>query len=157
MEHLPLGADAVALPVALFLVVPLVFVVTAGEIDLSFPATMGFSAWIFALVVHAGFTPYLGAVAGIAAGMILGLVVGSIVFYFNLSSLVATLGMNFLLRGLIQIADEGMPIDLSSLSQSSLKTIFSSVVFGVPTQALSNRLRDLRRAPLRAPSFRRSG
>jgi ribose/xylose/arabinose/galactoside ABC-type transport system permease subunit len=37
--------------VAHCLVVPLVFVVTVGEIDLSFPATMGFSAWIFALVV----------------------------------------------------------------------------------------------------------
>ena len=32
------------LPVALFMVVPLVFVVTSGEIDLSFPATMGFAA-----------------------------------------------------------------------------------------------------------------
>lgn len=124
------------LPVALFLVVPLVFVVTAGEIDLSFPATMGFSAWIFALVVHAGLSPYLGVVAGIATGMILGLMVGSIVVYFNLSSLVATLGMNFVLRGLIQIVDEGMPIALTSLNESSLKTIFSSILFGVPTQAL---------------------
>ena len=47
----------VTLPVALCLVVPLVFVVTVGEIDLSFPATMGFSAWIFALIVHAGCEP----------------------------------------------------------------------------------------------------
>ena len=45
----------VTLPVALFLVVPLVFVVTVGEIDLSFPATMGFAAWIFALLVQAGY------------------------------------------------------------------------------------------------------
>ena len=44
----------VTLPVALCLVVPLVFIVTVGEIDLSFPATMGFSAWIFALFVQAG-------------------------------------------------------------------------------------------------------
>jgi ribose/xylose/arabinose/galactoside ABC-type transport system permease subunit len=124
------------LPVSLFLVVPLVFVVTAGELDLSFPATMGFAAWMFALVVQAGYAPYLGFVAGVATGMILGLMVGSIVVYCNLSSLVATLGMNFMLRGVIQIVNEGKPIALTSLSQSSLKTIFSSVVFGVPTQAL---------------------
>jgi ribose/xylose/arabinose/galactoside ABC-type transport system permease subunit len=124
------------LPVALFLVVPLVFVVTVGEIDLSFPATMGFSAWTFALVVHAGFTPFLGVIAGIATGMILGLIVGLIVVCFNLSSLVATLGMNFVLRGAIQIVNEGMPIALTSLNESSLKTIFSSILFGVPTQAL---------------------
>ena len=53
------------LPVALFLVVPLVFVVTVGEIDLSFPATMGFSAWIFALVVQAGYNPFLGIRGGV--------------------------------------------------------------------------------------------
>jgi len=124
------------LPVALFLVVPLVFVVTVGEIDLSFPATMGFSAWIFALLVHAGLSPYLGILAGMATGMLLGLIVGSIVVYLNLSSLVATLGMNFVLRGVIQIANEGMPIALTSLSESSLRTFCSSVVVGVPTQAL---------------------
>jgi len=122
------------LPVALFLVVPLVFVVTAGEIDLSFPSTMGFSAWTFALAVQAGFSPYLGAVVGIATGMVLGLIVGSIVVYFNLSSLVATLGMNFMLRGVIQIVTEGKSIALTSLAQSSAKTIFSSDVGGVPTQ-----------------------
>jgi ribose/xylose/arabinose/galactoside ABC-type transport system permease subunit len=124
------------LPVSLFLVVPLVFVVTAGELDLSFPATMGFAAWMFALVVHAGYGPYLGVVAGLATGMILGLMVGSIVVYLNLSSLVATLGMNFMLRGVIQIVNEGKPIALTSLSNSSLKAICSSIVFGVPTQAL---------------------
>ena len=122
------------LPVALFLVVPLVFVVTAGEIDLSFPATMGFSAWMFALAVQAGFSPYLGAVVGIATGMVLGLIVGSIVVYFNLSSLVATLGMNFMLRGVIQIITEGKSIALTSLAHSSAKTIFSSDVLDVPTQ-----------------------
>ena len=48
--HWPIyNSVLVTLPVALCLVVPLVFVVTVGEIDLSFPATMGFSAWIFAL------------------------------------------------------------------------------------------------------------
>jgi ribose/xylose/arabinose/galactoside ABC-type transport system permease subunit len=124
------------LPVALFLVVPLVFVVTVGEIDLSFPATMGFAAWIFAVVVHAGFSPYLAALAAVATGMILGLVVGSIVVYFNLSSLVATLGMNFVLRGVIQIANEGMPIALTSLSESSLRMVLASSVLGVPAQSL---------------------
>ena len=56
------------LPVAIFLTVPLVFVVTAGEIDLSFPATMGFAAWSFALVVQAGLDPFLGIVAAIVTG-----------------------------------------------------------------------------------------
>lgn len=122
------------LPVALFLVVPLVFVVTAGEIDLSFPATMGFAAWMFALVVNAGFSPYLGLVAALATGALLGFFVGALVVYFRLSSLIATLGMNFMLRGVIQIATEGKSIALVPLTRSSAKDVFSSIVFGVPTQ-----------------------
>jgi ribose/xylose/arabinose/galactoside ABC-type transport system permease subunit len=124
------------LPVALFLVVPLVFVVVAGEIDLSFPATMGFSAWMFALVVQAGFSPYLGLAAAIATGALLGFLVGALVVYFRLSSLIATLGMNFMLRGLIQIATQGKSIALLSLTQSSVKSVFSGILFGVPTQIL---------------------
>jgi ribose/xylose/arabinose/galactoside ABC-type transport system permease subunit len=124
------------LPVALFLVVPLVFVVTAGEIDLSFPSIMGFSAWMFALVVQAGVSPYLGIAAAVLTGALLGYFVGALVVYFRLSSLIATLGMNFVLRGAIQIVTEGKSIALVSLTQSSVKSIFSGVVFGVPTQML---------------------
>ena len=77
------------LPVAIFLTVPLVFVVTAGEIDLSFPATMGLASWTFALSVVAGFDPLLAMLVGIATGMVLGFFVGALVVYANLSSLVS--------------------------------------------------------------------
>jgi ribose/xylose/arabinose/galactoside ABC-type transport system permease subunit len=122
------------LPVAIFLVVPLVFVVTAGEIDLSFPATMGFTAWMFALVVQAGYDPFLGILAAVVTGIILGFIIGSLVVYANLSSLIATLGMNFMLRGLILIFTEGKSISLSSLSDTLAFNITNSVVFGVPIQ-----------------------
>jgi ribose/xylose/arabinose/galactoside ABC-type transport system permease subunit len=122
------------LPVALFCVVPLVFVVTAGEIDLSFPATMGFSSWVFALMVQAGIDPFIAIVGGIATGMLLGFLVGSLVVYGALSSLIATLGMNFLLRGLIQIINEGRSTALVSLRESWAYTIFSSQVWGIPVQ-----------------------
>ena len=97
----------VTLPVALCLVVPLVFVVTVGEIDLSFPATMGFSAWTFALIVHAGLSPFLGIVAALLTGMALGACVGALVVTAGLSSLIATLGMNYMLRGFIMIVTQG--------------------------------------------------
>jgi simple sugar transport system permease protein len=124
------------LPVALFVVVPLVFVVTAGEIDLSFPATMGFASWMFALTVQAGLDPFLGIFAALATGMALGFLVGSLVVYANLSSLVATLGMNFLLRGLIQIINEGKSTALVGLNKTLAYQIFSSQMLGVPIQIL---------------------
>src|SRR5262249_41484067 len=71
----------VTLPVALALVVPLVFVVTVGEIDLSFPSTMGFSAWMFALLIKAGFPAVVAIAAAIVTGTIIGLAVGSLVVY----------------------------------------------------------------------------
>ncbi len=124
----------VTLPVALFLVVPLVFVVTVGEIDLSFPATMGFSAWIFALLVQAGLDPFVAILGAVVTGIVLGTGVGAIVVYAGLSSLIATLGMNYMLRGLIMIITEGKSIALLGLRDSTAYQIFSSSIAGVPVQ-----------------------
>ena len=124
----------VTLPVALCLVVPLVFVVTVGEIDLSFPATMGFSAWIFALIVHAGLSPFLGIVAALATGMTLGAGIGALVVTAGLSSLIATLGMNYMLRGFIMIVTQGKSIALLELQDSTAGALFSGQIYGFPVQ-----------------------
>jgi ribose/xylose/arabinose/galactoside ABC-type transport system permease subunit len=124
----------VTLPVALCLAAPLVFVVTVGEIDLSFPATMGFSAWIFALLIHAGITPVLAIAAALVTGMVLGLGVGALVVYASLSSLIATLGMNYMLRGLILIITQGKSIALLELRDSEAAKFFAGEVFGLPVQ-----------------------
>jgi simple sugar transport system permease protein len=124
----------VTLPVALCLVVPLVFVVTVGEIDLSFPATMGFSAWSFALVVHFGLSPFLGIVAALATGMALGACVGALVVTAGLSSLIATLGMNYMLRGFIMIVTQGKSIALLELQDTTAGSLFSGQLAGFPAQ-----------------------
>ncbi|RYE51689.1 MAG: ABC transporter permease, partial [Rhizobiaceae bacterium] len=129
-------AVLIGLPVVLFVVVPLVYVVTVGEIDLSFPSTIGMSGWVFALVVQAGFDPLIGIVAAAATGLFLGVCVGWLVVYANLSSLIATLGMNFMLRGLIQINTEGKSIALVTLPKSLAYQIFGGQYFGIPVQVL---------------------
>jgi len=129
-------AVLIGLPVVLFVVVPLVYVVTVGEIDLSFPATIGMSGWTFALVVQAGGDPFLGLIAAVATGLFLGFCVGWLVVYANLSSLIATLGMNFMLRGLIQIQTEGRSIALVTLQQSWAYKIFAGEVMGIPLQVV---------------------
>jgi simple sugar transport system permease protein len=124
----------VTLPVALCLVVPLVFIVTVGEIDLSFPATMGFSAWIFALLVQAGYSPILAILAALTTGMALGLAVGALVVVANLSSLIATLGMNFMLRGFIMIVTQGKSIAVLGLMDSTTGSLLSGQLAGFPVQ-----------------------
>lgn len=124
------------LPVVLFVVVPLVFIVTVGEIDLSFPATMGMAGWVFALVVQAGYDPFLGILLATITGLFLGFCVGWLVVYANLSSLIATLGMNFMLRGLILIQTQGRSIAMVTLPQSTAYNIFSGDFNGFPAQII---------------------
>jgi simple sugar transport system permease protein len=95
---------------------------------------MGFAAWMFAVVVQAGYDPFLGLAAAVVTGIILGLFVGCLVVYASLSSLIATLGMNFVLRGMILIFTEGKSISLVSLNGTWAFKVFSSVLWGVPVQ-----------------------
>jgi ribose/xylose/arabinose/galactoside ABC-type transport system permease subunit len=122
------------LPVALFMSAPLVFVVTSGEIDLSFPAVMGFASLAFAVVVQAGFDPFLGIAAALIVGGLLGFGVGALVVYGGLSSLVATLGMNFMLRGVILILTNSKSIAMPQLADSVAFQVTSSQLWGVPVQ-----------------------
>lgn len=125
-------AVLIGLPVVIFVVVPLVFVVTVGEIDLSFPATIGMTGWVFALIVQAGFDPFLGLLGAMVTGVALGFCVGWLVVYANLSSLIATLGMNFMLRGLIQIQTEGKSIALPEMPDSLAYRVFADQYLGIP-------------------------
>ena len=124
------------LPVAIFVVVPMVFIVTVGEIDLSFPAVMAFAAWIFALGVQSGFDPFLCFGAGLVVGVMMGGAIGAVVVYGGLSSLVATLGLSFLIRGAILIATGGKSIAVVSLKDSVAYKVLSSSIAGFPAQML---------------------
>jgi len=124
------------LPVAIFVVVPMVFIVTVGEIDLSFPAVMAFSAWIFALGVQAGLDPFLSFAAGLMVGVMIGGAIGAVVVYGGLSSLVATLGLSFLIRGAILIATGGKSIAFVGLKDTTAYQVFSSTINGFPVQML---------------------
>lgn len=127
-------AVLIGLPVVLFVVVPLAFVITVGEIDLSFPSVIGMSGWAFAASVQAGFDPFLGFGLAVLAGTAIGLCVGWLVVYANLSSLIATLGMNFMLRGLIQINTEGKSIAMVGLPDSLAYKVFAGEIFHIPLQ-----------------------
>ncbi len=130
------AAVLTTLPVALFMTAPLVFVVTSGEIDLSFPAVMGFASLAFAYVVQAGYDPFVAIGAALVVGALLGLGVGALVGYGGLSSLVATLGLTFMLRGVILILTNSRSIAVPQLGDSLAFQITSTEVFGIPVQII---------------------
>ncbi len=132
----------IALPVSMFLVVPLVFVVTAGEIDLSFPSVVGLASYAFASIVDQGGDPLVGIAAALIVGAALGYLNAVLVVRIGLSALVATLGMNFFLRGLINIIVEGFSIAIPEIRGTFIHGLMTDdpikIVghLGIPNQML---------------------
>jgi ribose/xylose/arabinose/galactoside ABC-type transport system permease subunit len=130
------SAIFVSLPISMILVVSLVFVIVAGEIDLSFPSLVGIAALAFTLVVTTGGSPWVGLMLALVAGVLAGLVNGLLVAYLGLSSLVVTLGMNFLWRGLIQIIRQGNGAPLTFLAGSPVHELLVGRIGIVPVQLI---------------------
>jgi simple sugar transport system permease protein len=59
---------------------------------------------------------------------------GALVAYFGLSSLVATLGLYFLLRGVVQVLSNGNGIPVSYLSDTNFRSLLVGKVGSVPAQ-----------------------
>jgi ribose/xylose/arabinose/galactoside ABC-type transport system permease subunit len=130
------NAIFISLPISIILAVSLVFVIVAGEIDLSFPSLVGISALVFTTVVTAGGSPWIGLALALVAGVLAGMCNGYLVAYLGLSSLVATLGMNFLWRGLIQIVRQGNGAPLTFLNKSELYQVLVGNIGGFPIQLI---------------------
>lgn len=124
------------LPIQLFLSVALTFVIVSGEADMSFPSTIGVCLWGFTVVSSASGSPVLGAIAAVAAGALIGLINGILVSKLRLSSLVVTLGMNFLLRGLINIGTNGEGMSLLFLKDTLFTNIFAGKIGNFPVQMI---------------------
>jgi len=134
----PLSYQAIftTLPIDIILAVSLVFVVTSGESDLSFPSVFGLASYAFALLVSGGNSPFVGLLAAFVVGALCGLVNGFLVTRIGLSSLVSTLGMNFFLRGLINVLTQGIGIPLTDLVDTPFYNIFAGNIGGMPTSVL---------------------
>lgn len=90
----------------------LTLVVTLGEMDLSFPSVLAFSAWVFGkefeFIGNIWFAAFVCLVIGIAAGALNSLLIVKI----GIPSLVATIGTMFLFRGLVNVCAQGKGISL---------------------------------------------
>ena len=93
----------------------LTFVLISKEIDMSFPSVMAFAGlacgWIFA----ATGSIFLGILGGLASGAIIGMTNGILIRKIGAPSIVVTLGMMFLIRGVVNVLSGGLGISLTSL------------------------------------------
>jgi ribose/xylose/arabinose/galactoside ABC-type transport system permease subunit len=104
------GAFLFSVPATVFLTTALVFVIVSGELDLAFPSVVGASGGVFMYMIMSGM-PVVGSFAvTLGFGALIGLGIGLIVVYGKISSLVATLGLNFFILGIVNLLAQGKTI-----------------------------------------------
>jgi simple sugar transport system permease protein len=128
------------IPPWLILGLGLTLVITAGEIDLSFPAVVALSGFVFAWVlkhVPGPWGPWLGIVLALAAGALVGWTNGLLIARVGVPSIMATLAAQFFWYGITILIANGLQINLAEVEQTTVHTIFTGRVLGIiPAQAL---------------------
>jgi len=128
---------ASTLPFAILLAVGLTFCIVAGEMDLSFPSVMALSGLAFAWVFRTSGSPMLGLGACLATGALTGLLNGLIVVKAGVSSIIATIGTQFLWRGAAIVLADGLALNVVEVRATAVHSVFVGRLWGVlPAQAL---------------------
>ncbi len=124
-------------PPMLVLGLGLTFIITAGEIDMSFPAVVALSGFVFTWVFQHLHAPLLGFVLALASGAVVGYINGILVARLKVPSIMATLATQFFWYGFTVLIAGGLQIDISSIRETTLHAIFVGRLFKVfPVQAL---------------------
>lgn len=115
----------------------LTLVLVSGEIDLSFPAVMAFSGYICATVFLATGSVVLGILGGLASGAMIGMINGLLIRKIGIPSIVATLGMQFLIRGCVNVLSGGLGKSLTTLMGNPLHSALAGKIGGlIPAQSV---------------------
>ena len=112
------------------LAVGMVFLLAIREIDLSVGWMFNFSAVLTALLMVAGFDPWLCAAAGVAFGAVLGLMNGLLAVVLRLPAIIVTLGTFSMFQGLSLVVNDGRAV-VPPDQDGSFFTAISTKLFGV--------------------------
>jgi simple sugar transport system permease protein len=127
-------------PPPLVLGLGLTLVITAGEIDLSFPAIVALSGFAFAWVFKnydAAWATWAGVVLALAVGALVGYVNGLLVAKIGVPSIMATLAAQFFWYGVTILLAGGLQLNLLAVEDTLVHDIFTVRIFGViPAQAI---------------------
>ncbi len=124
-------------PPMLILAIGLTLVITAGEIDLSFPAVVALSGFVFTWSFETFGVAWPGLLLALLAGAITGWVNGMLVARLRIPSIMATLAAQFFWYGVTILAAGGLQVDIADVISTPTHTILVGRLFGVfPVQAL---------------------
>ena len=123
-------------PPMLVLGIGLTFIITAGEIDLSFPAVVALAGFVFTWCFKYLHSPWIGFLLALASGALVGYVNGLLVARLRVPSIMATLAAQFFWYGVTLLVAGGLQIDIASVITEPIHTIFVGRLFGkIPMQA----------------------
>jgi simple sugar transport system permease protein len=131
------------LPPVILLAIGLTFIIGAGEIDLCFPAILGFSGFVFAVIFKEGpglsasllaltdtswlspalageIVHYFAVVIAIASGVMVGFINGVLVAKIGIPSFIATLGTQFIWYGMATVLSGGKSYALRGAEESTV-------------------------------------
>ncbi len=114
----------------------LTFVLISKEIDLSFPSAMAFAGYIFATIFKLSGSALLGLLIALGSGIIIGALNGLMITKVGIPSIVVTLGMQFLLRGAVQVLAGGLSISLPFADHPLRTVLVGRLLAGIPMHAV---------------------
>jgi len=109
------------------------FVIISGNFDISVGAIAALSGAVALQLLLSGWFLPFAILAGLIVGAIIGLLNGILVAKFNISSLIATLAMITIVRGIILLLTGGYPI--SGLT-TYFRLIGNGYLFGIPVPVI---------------------
>lgn len=110
-------------PPLILLAAGLTFVIGAGEIDLSFPAVIAFSGFVFAILFKQYHLGWIAVLGGLLSGMLVGVVNGLLIARIGIPSFIATLGTQFFWSGMATVLSGGKSYALREAEDSSVYTV----------------------------------
>jgi len=115
--------------------VTMMLVLALGEVDLSVASIVAFSGVVASTLITATHSVIFGVAAGVLAGGAVGLVNGVLVARFRINSLIVTLAMMEVVRGLAYITSNG---DAVMISEESFFTLGGGQFLGISFPIWSN-------------------
>jgi ribose/xylose/arabinose/galactoside ABC-type transport system permease subunit len=126
-----------SLPLYIIMGLALVFVTVSGEIDLSFPSILALTGLIFSLTLKAtDFNFWLAFLASLLVGIACGLFNGFLVTKLGFSSLITTLGVNFMFAGITQVLNQGEVRQFPEFDESPIRAAVVGRWGPIPAQLL---------------------
>ncbi|MBO0752495.1 MAG: ABC transporter permease [Bradyrhizobiaceae bacterium] len=120
------------LPPLVLLATGLTFVIGAGEIDLSFPAVISFSGYVFAVLFKEYQLSWIAVVAAVISGIVVGYVNGLIIARLGIPSFIATLATQFFWSGMATVLSGGRSYALRGAEESSVYLSLVGRAGGLP-------------------------